>query len=141
MSDFYTMRGYKIKNEEKLSDAMEDYIEMIYRLYCKNNSVRVNDISTNLNVQPPSTTRMLKKLSDLGYVNYEKYGLITLTKKGEDIGKYLLYRHEITYNFLKIIGVKNNLLEQTEKIEHAINEETLIKIDNLIDFLSDFKNL
>lgn len=135
--EFYTLRGYKIKNEEMLSSSMEDYIEMIYRLSCKSNEVRVNDLSDALNVQPPSTTKMIKRLSKEGYVFYEKYGLIKLTQKGIDIGSYLLKRHKTVSDFLKLIGVNDNLLEQTEKLEHAINEETLIKINKLTEFLNN----
>jgi len=133
--EFYTLRGYKIKNEEVLSSSMEDYIEMIYRLVCKSNEVRVNDLSEALNVQPPSTTKMIKRLSKEGYVFYEKYGLIKLTEKGNDIGSYLLKRHKTVSDFLKIIGINENLLEQTEKLEHAVNEDALGKINKLTEFL------
>jgi len=135
--EFYTLRGYKIKNEEVLSSSMEDYIEMIYRLSCESNDLRVNDLSEALNVQPPSTTKMIKRLSKEGYVFYEKYGLIKLTQKGNDIGSYLLKRHKTVSDFLNIIGINENLLEQTEKLEHAVNEEILIKINKLTKFLKN----
>lgn len=134
-SDFYTFRGYGIKDEKLLSPSMEDYIEMIYRLSFEKDNVRVNDLSESLNVQPPSTTKMIKRLSIDGYVNYKKYGYINLTEKGIEVGKYLLFRHKTIFNFLELIGVEENLLEQTEKIEHAICEETLTKINNLISIL------
>lgn len=136
-SDFYTYRGYGIKGEKLLSPSMEDYIEMIYRLTCEIGNVRVNDLSESLNVQPPSTTKMIKRLSVGGYVNYEKYGFVKLTDKGMEKGKYLMYRHTTIYSFLQLIGVSENLLEQTEKIEHAICEETLQKINNLVNTLND----
>lgn len=136
-SNFYTFRGYSLNNEKVLSPSMEDYIEMIYRLSCEKNNVRVNDLSESLNVQPPSSSKMIKKLSRFGYVNYEKYGYVNLTEKGVEIGKYLLSRHETIYNFLKLVGVADNLLEQTEKIEHAINEETIEKMNNFILFIND----
>ena len=134
---FYTLKGYRIKNHEKLSASMEDYIEMIYRLSCNLNEIRVNDLSQALNVQPPSTTKMIKRLSKDGYVYYEKYGLINLTKKGNDIGSYLLKRHKTVYEFLKVIGIKENLLEQTEKLEHSINVDTLDKINKVTIFLKN----
>ena len=136
-NNFYTFRGYSLNNEKSLTPSMEDYIEMIYRLSLKQNIVRVNDLSDSLNVQPPSSTKMIKKLSEIGYVNYEKYGYVNLTEKGVDIGKYLLNRHETISKFLKLIGVEHNLLEQTEKIEHAIYEETLDKINSFIHFIID----
>lgn len=138
-SDFYTYRGYSIKDNNLLSPSMEDYIEMIYRLSCEKESVRVSDLSEALNVQPPSTTKMIKKLSHDGYVNYKKYGYVSLTEDGAKMGEYLLYRHKIIYEFLELIGVKNNLLEQTEQMEHAICEETLDRISNLISVLRSVK--
>ncbi len=139
-SDFYTFRGYRIKDKKMLSPSMEDYIEMIYRLSFEKDNVRVNDLSDSLNVQPPSTTKMIKRLFTEGYVNYEKYGYVNLTEKGTEVGKYLLFRHKTIYNFLELIGVKENLLEQTEKIEHAISEETLEKISILIEVLEKNKS-
>ena len=59
--EFYTLKGYKIKNEEILSSSMEDYIEMICRLSEKSDEVRVSELSSALNVQPPSTTKMIRE--------------------------------------------------------------------------------
>lgn len=135
--EFYTIKGYKIKNEEVLSSSMEDYIEMIFRLSEKSDEVRVNDLSQSLNVQPPSTTKMIKRLAKEGYVFYEKYGCINLTEKGKKLGSKLLRRHKIIFEFLECIGIEDNILEQTEKIEHAVNDEVLNKIDKLIEYIKE----
>jgi len=136
---FYTLKGYKIKNEEILSSSMEDYIEMIFRLSEKSDEVRVNDLSRALNVQPPSTTKMIKRLAREGYVIYERYGCIRLTEKGRNIGSELLKRHMIIFEFLECIGVKDNILEQTEIIEHAVNNEVLNRLNELTKFLKEGK--
>ena len=135
--EFYTLKGYKIKNEEILSSSMEDYIEMIYRLSEKSDEVRVSELSSALNVQPPSTTKMIRRLAKENYVIYERYGFIKLTEKGKEVGSKLLERHRIIFEFLKCIGVKENILEQTEIIEHAVNDEVLNKIDELTKFLKN----
>ena len=137
--EFYTLKGYKIKNEEVLSSSMEDYIEMIYRLSLKSDEVRVSDLSQALNVQPPSTTKMIKRLAKGNYVFYEKYGYIRLTEKGKDIGGRLLERHRIIFEFLECIGIKENILEQTKIIEHAVNKEVLGRLNKLTKFLKDCK--
>ncbi|HHY05589.1 MAG TPA: Fur family transcriptional regulator [Clostridia bacterium] len=124
---------------------MEDYLEMSYRLSAEKGYTRIGDLAEALHVQPPSASKMAQKLTELGYLHYEKYGLIELTKKGLDLGKYLLQRHQIVEKLLILLGVTTNILEQTEKIEHNINEETTEKIATLIQFLennqawSDFK--
>lgn len=116
---------------------MEDYIEMIYRLSKDSGFTRVNDLSSSLNVKPPSATKMLKKLVSLDIAIAPKYGFIKLTKKGNDYGYFLLSRHETVEKFLSLIGVSHSLLEETEKIEHVLNTETLSCIMNLMDILKD----
>ncbi|EIV99802.1 metal-dependent transcriptional regulator [Thermoanaerobacter siderophilus] len=136
---FYTVRGYQIHSRERkhLTSAMEDYIEMIYRESLKNPYIRVNLLSELLNVKAPSTTKMLQRLKELGFVEYEKYGVIGLTEKGKEMGKFLLDRHSTVEEFLKNLGVKEGLLEQTELIEHNISIETLEKMRKFNRFLEE----
>jgi len=140
--DFYTVRGYSLlKQEEKLlTPSMEDYLEMAYRLTLEKGYTRIGDLAEALHVQPSSASKMVQKLTDLGYVRFEKYGLIQLTTKGNDLGEYLLKRHQIIEKLLIQIGVSDNLLEQTEKIEHNLSENTLEKIENLVQFLTGNQN-
>lgn len=100
---------------------------MIYRMSIDNNKlgVRVNDLSEALNVKPPSTTKMMKRLHNLNICEYAKHGAIFLTDNGINIGKFLLERHNVVKCFLSYIGVDKTLFDQTEKIEHVINFETL----------------
>lgn len=128
---FHTVRGYQLmeQNKKVLTSAMEDYLEMIYRLSLKESYVRINQISELLNVQAPSVSRMVQKLNDLGFLDYKKYGIVTLTEVGKDIGEYLLHRHNIIETFLINLGVKDNLLIETELIEHTISENTLKSIN------------
>jgi DtxR family Mn-dependent transcriptional regulator len=144
---FYTVRGYALLKQEDrlLTPSMEDYLEMSYRLSAEKGFARMGDLAEALHVQPPSASKMVQKLTELGYVHYEKYGLIELTKEGHDLGKYLLQRHRVVEKLLILLGVTTNVLEQTEKIEHNISEETTEKISALVQFLennqdwSDFK--
>ncbi|MGL6063527.1 MAG: iron dependent repressor, metal binding and dimerization domain protein [Fusobacteriaceae bacterium] len=62
---------------------------------------------------------------------------MNLILKGKTIGKTLFASHNTIEKFLKIIGVENNLHEETEKIEHTINLDTLNKTINLVDFFID----
>jgi len=135
--EFFTFREYMRNIDGSLSASMEDYIEMIYRLSNKSGYTRVNELACALNVQPPSVSKMLQKLSDLEIVDYRKYDIIKLNKKGNKIGKSLLNRHNIIEHFLKIIGVTKGLLEETEKIEHTISIDTLKKIAKLLEFLEN----
>lgn len=136
--EFYTFREYMNSDRNSLSACEEDYIEMIYRLCLQNNGyTRVNDLATALNVKPPSVTKMIKKLGGKGLVIYKKYGIIELEQHGELIGRILLNRHNTIEGFLRLIDIKEGLLEETEKIEHTIDTKTLIEIKHLVDFFYD----
>ncbi|WP_164968213.1 metal-dependent transcriptional regulator [Clostridium tetani] len=141
--NFYTVRGYEILKKDKnlLTNSMEDYLEMIYRNSLISGYTRIKELSESLNIRPSSATKMVQKLSELGFVNYEKYGIVKLTKKGEDIGGFLLKRHSIIESFLKNIGVKKDILINIELIEHSVTEEALEKIDLFNKFLKENKDI
>jgi Mn-dependent DtxR family transcriptional regulator len=53
------------------------------------------------------------------------------------LGSQLLERHGIVENFMKIIGVGDGrVLEETEKIEHMINRETIKCFENFAEFMN-----
>lgn len=135
--DFFTFNEYIKKDQGLLTPSMEDYVEMIYRLSIDSGYTRINELSSALNVQPPSVTRMVQKLAEINLVNYERYGVIALTQKGMLKGSMLLMRHNIVESFLKSLGVSKGILEETEKIEHTISKETLECIVNYLSFLKD----
>ena len=69
---------------EKLAPRLEDYLETIYLLEKKNGVARVKEIAKERNVKMPTVTEVLKRLSEKGYINYEKYGFATTTEKGKE---------------------------------------------------------
>lgn len=131
-SEFYTLKGYRLKEKNKITEAMEDYIEMIYRYTLGKNEIKIKDISNNLNVKPPSVSKMINRLKDLNIVYFERYGNVSLTDKGKEIGSYLLWRHNILKAFFKKINKSYYSLEQVEKIEHFIDYQTILNIEDWI---------
>lgn len=139
LKEYYTFNEYIKKN--KLTPSEEDYIEMIYRLFLKEEHIKVSDISKHLNIKPPSVTKMIKKLSDKKLLIYKKYDYVLLSDMGMIIGKELLDRHHIVNEFLNIIGVEDNIHDETEQIEHTLSSETLEKIKKLTDFFCENKEI
>ena len=137
--EFRTVRGYQILDAESkaLTASMEDYLEMIYRTCGEEGYARVNRLAERLNVRPSSTTKVIKKLKDLGLVNYQKYGVIKLTEKGKALGSFLLKRHEVIEEFLKILGVEETRLKDTEMMEHDVSLSTLRGLYTLNRFLRE----
>ncbi|MCB2289221.1 metal-dependent transcriptional regulator [Clostridium sp. CS001] len=133
---FHTVRGYELQRYDKnlLTPALEDYLEMIYRNSLNEDYIRINILAQMLNVKDSSASKMVKKLGELGFVNYVRYGIVTLTDEGKKIGEYLLKRHNIIESFLSFMGGKEDVLIQTELIEHIITEGTVKNMEILHDF-------
>lgn len=122
-------------NKNLLTPSMEDYLEMIYRCSLKNKYIRLNIIAQRLNVKDSSASKMMRKLKELFLINYERYGLISLTEKGKKVGTFLFERHNIIEEFLKNITERDDLLLETELIEHVICANTLKDFKTFNDFI------
>lgn len=136
--EFRTFRGYALANDDKsLTPSMEDYLEMACRLSAEEGFTRANDLAQALNVKPPSVTSMVQRMCEKGFIRYEKYGVIRLTVRGEQVGRYLLKRHSMLETFLKAIGVPDNLLENVERIEHNLTPEATECLALLVEFIEE----
>lgn len=135
IDNFYTFSEYMKDNE--LTIGEEDYLEMIYRLCLDNTYTRVSDLAQALNVKPPSVSNMIKRLANKKLIKHVEYGIIQLTKEGKKLGKYLLERHKIIEEFLILLNIKENILEETEKMEHTLSPETISHIKQLVAFFNN----
>jgi Mn-dependent DtxR family transcriptional regulator len=140
--DFYTFNEYMHRINPQLTATMEDYLEMIFRLSREEGYTRTNVLAEALNVHPPAATRMVQRLSALGLVKYQKYGVLSLEETGKKIGASLYARHHLVEKFLTVLGVKKeNLLEETEKIEHTLSADTLKCFQDFLDYYEISKRL
>lgn len=130
---FYTLKGYALADTLALTPAMEDYLEMIFRFYHNNEIVRIKKLSEILHVKPSSASKMAGILKNKKLIEFEKYGQITLTQEGKELGEYLMFRHAVLHQFLCRINHSQDELAQAEKIEHFINKETIENIKAWLD--------
>lgn len=118
--------------------SMEDHIEQIYLLINNKGYARVSDIAEALSVLPSSVTKMVQKLDKDGYLIYEKYRGLSLTPKGEKLGKRLVMRHELLEQFLKLIGVdEERIYEDVEGIEHHLSWNSIDRIADLVQLMEE----
>lgn len=132
--EFHTVRGYQLIGDRSVTSAMEDYLEMIYRCTLEDQDIRISQIADLLHVKAPSVTIMVQRLGELGLVRYERYGKVTMTQRGKELGRSLIRRHEIVYRFLDFLCSGEDILVQTELIEHNISAHMLQGIHILIRF-------
>ncbi len=131
MEKFYTLHTYLLKNKN-ITYNMEDYIEMLYRRRKDKNTITL--LSKILNIKKPSCSKMINKLEKLDLV-YHNDNDIILTNKGEELGSYLLYRHETIETFLRLLNKEEFKFETVELIEHFIDSTTLKNLEKLISKL------
>ena len=123
-----------IKKES--SATREDYLEIISELVALKGYATTLDISRYMNVSPPSVTKMLQKLDEKGYLEYEKYHGINLTEKGRQTANTIRQKHGILIDFFEILGVGNDIANQDiEGIEHHLNPKTIKKLRKFLTFL------
>ena len=82
------IREANVTKKEERTDRMEDYLEVIYELIKQKGYATMVDISNYLNVSSPSVTKMIQRLDESGYLDYEKYRGIRLTDDGIKIAEY-----------------------------------------------------
>lgn len=133
--DFYTQKGYQMRSRQKMTGAMEDYLEMICRQSQGEGYVRINHLAGWLNVRPSSASKMACQLRDLGLITFQKYGIIQPTAEGWQVGRYLLYRHDVLHRFFCLVNHSEDELEQVEQVEHYLNETTVRNLEALLDRL------
>jgi len=122
--------------KKRLSESMEDYLEIIYRLEKKKGFARTSDISSFFGHKPSSVTGMLQKLDEQALVNYEKYRGVTLTAKGKQLAKDVSRRHETLVSFLKVLGIDKEIAEEDAcRIEHAVHKETIERLRKFVSFV------
>jgi len=118
------------------SSRMEDYLEIISELVELKGYATTLDISRYMNVSAPSVTKMLQRLDEGEFLEYEKYHGINLTKKGTQVAEGIRQNHGILLEFLEILGVNYDTANQdTEGIEHHLNPKTIKQLRKFITFL------
>ncbi len=135
-TDFYTQKGYQLKNRSHITGAMEDYLEMICREGKTEGYVRIGALAAKLNVRPSSASKMVYNLRTLGLVEFEKYGLIRPTEEGWQLGEYLLYRHGVLLRFFHLVDGGEDL-ELVEQVEHFLREGTVHNLERVTYFLEE----
>ena len=114
----------------------EDYLEVIAELVELKGYATTLDISRYMNVSPPSVTKMLQKLDEKKYLEYEKYHGINLTNSGKQVADSIRRRHSTLLEFFEILNVGNEIANQdTEGLEHHLNPKTIRQLRKYITFL------
>ena len=122
----------------KLTRRLEDYLEAILMLVQRGGVARVRDIAARTGVGMSTVTAALKQLAEMRLVRYDPYEVVTLTPRGEKLGRKIRRKHDTLTDFLiKVLDVNSDRAEENAcRMEHVVDEQVLRKLRMLGDFLA-----
>lgn len=122
---------------ENLTQSLQKYLVAIYEVVLTNTAARVKDISKKMNFGMASTSEAVKNLAEKGYINYQPYGIITMTAKGKKTVDMIVARHNIVKDFLnKVLMIDEKNLETcTANLEYFVPEKVLMQLFSYINFM------
>jgi len=116
--------------------TIENYLKALYNLNQDSSAISLTDLSKEMNVSAPTVNNMIKKLQDKGWVAYQKYKPIKLTKEGAIQAAAIIRKHRLTEMFLvKIMGFGwEEVHDIAEQIEHIKSDDFFDRMDELLGF-------
>ncbi len=116
--------------------TIENYLKALYNLNQESSAISLTDLSKEMNVSAPTVNNMIKKLQDKGWVAYQKYKPIKLTKEGAIQAAAIIRKHRLTEMFLvKIMGFGwEEVHDIAEQIEHIKSDDFFDRMDELLGF-------
>ena len=108
------------------TEAIEDYAKAIYAVALEREGPVTNgELAERLGVTPATATSMLKRLGELGLVDYLPYKGVTLTAAGEKVALEVIRHHRLIEAYLsEALGMPDDRVHaEAEVLEHYISEE------------------
>jgi DtxR family Mn-dependent transcriptional regulator len=120
-----------------LSESMENYLEVIWKLEKTQKVARAKDVAEGLGIQPGSVTGALKTLVEKELINYAPYSFITLTERGRKIAQDITRRHRVLEHFLHdVLQLDSTTADSTAcRMEHAIDSKTLERLMLFVQYI------
>lgn len=119
---------------EKLTFAMENYLEAIYELTTDATGARISDIAERLGVTKASANSAMSTLSEKGLIINEKYKEIFLTPSGREFAEFTSKKHQVIEQFLtQILKVDTAIADRDAcAIEHVISNDSIHAMQEFI---------
>lgn len=112
------------EGQKILSSAHEDYLKAIYLLQARGVEVNNSALANDLDISPASATNMVKRLAELGLLEYTPYQNISLTESGEKVALEVLRHHRLIELYLheRLNLPWEQVHEEAERLEHVLSD-------------------
>ena len=106
-------------------ESGEMYLETIYVLSQKSETVRGIDVADEMGFSKPSVSRAMGILKRDGLIFIDEAGGIRLTEAGEEKAKHIYERHTVLTKLFIALGVEEETATNDAcRIEHYMSDET-----------------
>ncbi len=116
--------------------SIEDYLKTIYKLEAEGSGPPVSSgsIAEAMQVAPASASNMMRRLDDLGFIDYEAYAGATLTEPGRTVALEVIRHHRLLELYLKeVMGFDWAAVHhEAERLEHHISETFEDRIEEML---------
>ena len=110
----------------ELSPKKVQYLKFLLK---KGDLVKTTDISTELKVDPSTTTKTITDLSESGYVDHVPYRGVRLTDKGRQYADFFVNRHNILSLMLSHYGLSSEeACSEVSRFEALVSKSAIDKI-------------
>jgi len=113
------------------STSVEDYVKVIYDLQERGTGpVTISGMAERLSVSNSSVSGMLRKLNELGLVQHQRYGAVSLTEAGTKAALSVLRRHRLleTYLVAELGYSWDEVHDEAEILEHVVSDKFVDRI-------------
>lgn len=125
------------QNEYNLTGSLEDYLETIFELVRDKKLARVKDIAKARGVKAGSVSPAMRRLADLGLIEYVEREYIDLTPAGEIEARRVFAKHQLLTRFFSQILKMSKASAEADAcaIEHNLSDEGMEHIVRFFEFL------
>ncbi|WP_094226838.1 metal-dependent transcriptional regulator [Methanolobus psychrotolerans] len=110
----------------ELSPKKVEYLKFLLK---KGDLVKTTDISSELKVDPSTSTKTINDLSDSGYVNHVPYRGVRLTEKGRAFAEFFVNRHNILSLMLSHYGLSSEeACAEVSRFESFVSKSAIDKV-------------
>lgn len=121
----------------ELTTSTQNYLKAIWGLTeWSSNSVTATEVSQKTGLKLSSVSDGMRRLGQLGLVNYSPYAAIELTDLGRTHALAMVRRHRMIETFLvEVLGYRwDQVHDEAENLEHAVSDFMIDQLDKKLGF-------
>lgn len=119
----------------EINHTVEDYLRSIYRVQERDGRASTTALARELAISSAAVTEMVRRLADLGLLEYQKYQGATLTPLGLEHAVHVTRRHRLWEVFLiERLGFGwDQVHEIADALEHVASDDLVDRLDAYLD--------